>query len=342
MIPLEQLRFAQKYPFTKTAQKAIKTLNVPLNRISEDVRERARIRVERALLRKNYAPRFFGEDPELLENEILSFPLAKIIVSLLDELSAMQAFAKSVANSTLVFLRSAENTVEECISLASELGLKFDLDEEGNFLVPLTVFLSIPFNNDSLKLVNRVVENGMVFLSTDLFALFLSEKAYSIVLKSLPVKDSGFPSWIKEAVRVLSDSFKKKKRSFFKGMTHSVKPEFFPPCISELFEGISSGKNLPHIARFYLTTFLNAVGMPQEEIVKLFSHTPNYSERITRYQVKKICTLKGKGYSPPTCTKLKASGLCKENCNVKSPIQFYRNKFFGSKSNEKKSDFNEQ
>jgi len=336
MASLEQLQFAQKYPFTETARSAVKSMNVPLNKIGEDVRERARLRVENAFSKKPYALRIFGGDRELLENEIMSYTVAKIIVSRLEVPLAYESFAKSVSGSTLEFLRNAENQAEEMISLATELKIKFDLGETGNFLVPLTQFLSIPFNNDSLRLINNDVEKGMVFLGKDEFALFLSEKAHSAVFGSLPVKDASFPSWLNEAVQALSGSFKKRRRASFGKISARLQPELFPPCMSSMYEDLAHGKNLPHMARFSLTTFLNASGMPQEEIVRAFSSAPNYSERITRYQVKKICTLKGRGYSPPTCTKLKTTALCKANCSVKSPMQFYRNELYRGKSRRAK------
>ncbi len=337
MVSPEQLRFAQKYPFTATAKNAIKSLDVSLGKISEDVRERAVLRVQNALSRKPYAYRIFGEDRELLENEVLSFPVAKIIVSLLEVPFAAERFAESVSDSALEFLRSADNPLDEATALSSELKVKFDLDEETRFLVQLQSFLSIPFRHASLKLINRDVEKGKVFLEQEAFALFLSEKAFALVLESLPVQGQGFPPWLKEAALSISKQYTKKRRASFGRISGRVRAEFFPPCMEALYADLQRGKNLPHMARFTLTTFLNAAGMPQEEIVRAFSSAPNYSERITRYQVKKICSLKGRGYSPPTCAKLKSAGLCNASCSVKSPMQFYRRGFFkGKRENGKK------
>ena len=104
-----------------------------------------------------------------------------------------------------------------------------------------------------------------------------------------------------------------------------------PPCIASLLEALRRGENLPHSARFALAAFmcsyLLAMGKPVEEavaeIAELFKASPDYDERVTRYQVEHICGLRGGGkrYSPPSCRWMRANGLCVAECGVKNPIQ---------------------
>jgi len=96
--------------------------------------------------------------------------------------------------------------------------------------------------------------------------------------------------------------------------------------MEKLYADLLEGKNLSHFARFDLTTFLNAVNMPESEILKAFSNTPNYDEKITAYQVRKLIKggAQGRGYSPGSCSKIKTHALCVADCDVKHPTQFYR------------------
>jgi DNA primase large subunit len=79
-------------------------------------------------------------------------------------------------------------------------------------------------------------------------------------------------------------------------------------------------ENLAHHARWYLATYLLAIGMAEDDVVNVFSAAPDFSEKITRYQVSHI---KKKGYSVPSCATVMTYGLCCAVCRIGSPINWH-------------------
>jgi DNA primase large subunit len=58
-------------------------------------------------------------------------------------------------------------------------------------------------------------------------------------------------------------------------------------------------------------SFLHAIGMDSEEIMKLFSAAPDFREDMTRYQVEHITgKTSGTEYSPPGCQAMKTYSIC--------------------------------
>ncbi len=107
----------------------------------------------------------------------------------------------------------------------------------------------------------------------------------------------------------------------------------YPPCVRSVLKRLEAGENLPHSARFFLAAFMLNVGMSVDEVVALFRTSPDFNERITRYQVEHIAGARGgKRYSVPSCSKLAAQGLCArdETCgNVKNPLSYVRRRTGG-------------
>jgi DNA primase large subunit len=98
--------------------------------------------------------------------------------------------------------------------------------------------------------------------------------------------------------------------------------------------------------RFGLTSFLVNVGMPIDEIVKLYVSVTDFDESLTRYQIEHIAGLRGTRtkYTPPTCATLRTHGICR-NINdicktIVHPLSYYRKKVLQiqkKKQNEDKS-----
>jgi len=92
-----------------------------------------------------------------------------------------------------------------------------------------------------------------------------------------------------------------------------------------------AGQNMPHAGRFALASFLSFIGMPVEEIIKLFCSSPDFDHSKTAYQVRHITgDGLGKRYTPPECATMRTNGLCfepDELCNgrrVTHPLTYYR------------------
>jgi len=104
---------------------------------------------------------------------------------------------------------------------------------------------------------------------------------------------------------------------------------WLPPCMRRLLERLKRGENLSHFERFALAAFLlNGLGMSVDEALSLFSSAPDFNERIARYQLEHVAGLRGsmKRYSPPSCARLKAEGVCVSSCGVRNPVQFVKSR----------------
>jgi DNA primase large subunit len=322
MHTLDQLLFAQHFPFTGAARKIVKAENLSLGELQPELFERANLMVRHALEGKKYAPELKISD--LLLQEVLAFPVAKIVLSVAAQPQMYARLASMVANSTLEFLDLAKDKKKEAIALASDLGISFDFSENKAFFVslPLQEFLQIPFKDDSLKLVNQFVSKGQVFLDLNGFCRFLKEKAYLIVLSSLPVKLEGIPAKLKKIALGVKGEAKAREQKLFKAAFRGkLAPEAFPPCIAQMYGQLASGQKIPHMANFTLATFLNSVGMPKVQMLALFRKSPNFKERVAGYQLDRIVK---QNYAPPGCDKIKAYGYCTADCRVKHPLGFYR------------------
>jgi DNA primase large subunit len=97
----------------------------------------------------------------------------------------------------------------------------------------------------------------------------------------------------------------------------------FPPCMLKILEDLKSGVNVPHTARFAITSFLLNVGFDVEEIIAMFSSAPDFNEEMTRYQVEHIAGSKGTEYDCPACDTMRTYHNCVKDCKTYHPISFY-------------------
>src|SRR3989475_12194174 len=78
-----------------------------------------------------------------------------------------------------------------------------------------------------------------------------------------------------------------------------------PPCVRHLIDNLAEGKNVQHMGRFTLASFLVNIGAGEEDIVKTFKPASDFSEKMTRYQVEHIAGKRGgrTKYTRPQCPK---------------------------------------
>ena len=91
-------------------------------------------------------------------------------------------------------------------------------------------------------------------------------------------------------------------------------------------------KNLGHQARWFLAVYLINNGMETEKIMEIFSNLPDFSEKITKYQIEHA---KKRGYVVPACGTLKGYGFCVTECRIGSPLNW--RKKYGARTKEKDS-----
>lgn len=177
------------------------------------------------------------------------------------------------------------------------------------------------------KLINRSVKDGYVYLDTDeAVRLIRNELSNLIYTRIKNMKVYEVPIIIKSKADEL-----RKKYSGRYVYRNQFKILEYPPCIKHAMEIINKGENLPHSARFMLATYMLAIGKTEEEVIEIFKNSPDYNEKITRYQVEHLAGKKGSHikYSVPSCDRLRSEDLCfavKECENLINPIQFGRRK----------------
>ncbi|MEM0005476.1 MAG: hypothetical protein QXJ56_04610 [Ignisphaera sp.] len=99
---------------------------------------------------------------------------------------------------------------------------------------------------------------------------------------------------------------------------------FFPPCMQVILRSLTSGENLTHHQRFALATFLINLDIDISELLQIFRSSPDFNERITRYQLEHLAGLRGskRRYLPYSCSTMKTLNMCNSECGVKNPLQY--------------------
>lgn len=326
---MDKLFFAQKFPFTKTAKSVLKELSISVDDVSEDYLRKAALFVLRAFQGGSYE--FDSQNPSknVLELEIASFPIAKMFVSSMKTSNMVEKFSLFIYKNTFNNLVGAENSFDLCIHLADDFELKYYYVEEKGFVeVELLDYLKILFIDNESKVVNKQVYNGRILLNSNDFARFLSELAYLKVFDSLPIPQNSIPKNIVSLSKSIdSQLIVMEKKSFDLKLFGKIQPEFFPPCMSVLYNQQLAGVKLSYFARLSLASFLYQLGMSKSQIVALFSKSPDFKKQIVDYHVSRIFE---KELSAPGCQKMAENGLkvneCGKVCKYKHPIQFYLSK----------------
>jgi DNA primase large subunit len=324
---MEQLVFAQNFPFTEIAKKIIKDTKLTPENVPEQAIRRAALMVSRAITGKEYSLDLNNPPKELMEYEVIAFPIAKMFVSSMNVTNIEKKFSLLIQKATFNSLLETKNSLELCIELANDFGVEFELSDEKNFSIelPLLEFLKVNFNEDELKLINQATEKGIIYLNINDFARFLSEKAYMKTIESLPIPKQQIPKKIQQLSKSIeSQIFVMEKKEFDLKIEGKADPNLFPPCIQIIYTQQIEGKKLPHFSRLTLATFLKAVGMTHQEQMKIFSKSPDFKEHLASYQLQRIYE---KDLSAPSCKKIAEYGLKVKECSicdVKHPLQYYK------------------
>ncbi len=322
----DELNFAYRFPFSSVSKKIIESAAISFTSVPEKPLKRAYNLSSQALRGSSYDPESDNTkiltDKDVLFDEVLAFPLSKLIVAVADRFEIKRKYLDFLS-SYFFYSLSQLSSNKELVDLALDLKLDFSLVEGDNSeffaFVSLPDFLRVEHPNPEAKLVNQSLDNGFVYFSRIGFARLIADIAV------FDVQASFFkPSAVDPAVLRYADSLRKTfSESFakFSAFSGPVRLEAFPPCMNKIHSGLFSGSNTPHMARFSFAAFLVSIRMPVEKIVDLFRKAPNFNEKITKYQVERISQ---KAYSCPSCDKMRSYGLCVANCPVYSPLEFYR------------------
>ncbi len=326
---LAELKEAQAFPFSESAERIVKQSGLSAEDIPSPVLQRAIQIVEAVAVGKNYW-QDVQQYEEFLERDVLAFPVAKILLSLTKNQSLYERFAEQVSENAFEQL---EKSPEKALDLGQELGLKVALAEKPFFIsLSLNDFLAAQHGLPYLKLVNSRVEKGIVFLNKEEFLQVLKDSVKQRVRDSLPILLQKPSQALKEKAALLGQQlFQRQQKMDENILKGKLDLNALPPCMAKIYADLLKGENVNHSARFNIAVFMNAIGMPKESIVQLFSRTPNWNERVSRYQVEGLLQKK---YTPANCDTMQSYALCVKSANgeqcackvagAKTPRQWYR------------------
>ena len=337
-----------RYPFLGAAREAVDAADVNLARVvrrDEAVLARALNRIESALDSGR-----IGEPHRRDRVELLSYPVARVLVSLVDQHVLTRKYARAEAATAHERLQAAftdgdglKSSDRDRLTISSLL-VEFDMSKavretaEG-YAVGVGTYLTYASEkrDDEWRLVNRTLRDGELELTESELLALVEQAIEGRVSDGLPLAvPDAIASHLDTEIERIED------RLADLDLTRdidTVVPELFPPCMSALLDQIQQGEHLEHHSRFAIATFLTTIGLTTDEIVDLFEVNPGFGEEATRYQVDHI---RGKTsptqYSPPACSTMQSYGDCVNKDNlceqISHPLAYYEAKLDGADEEE--------
>ena len=340
-----------RYPFFEAAREAVAEAEVALPELvaaGAPAVERGRERVERALMEGTVE----SETPEEYDAraELLSYPVARILVSLLDSSAAVEKYATAeAATAAERFAADAERGDD---GLRSTATVAVDRDQvraefahaarvraapiAGNrepewFRVGVGAYLSLssPDWGESWRLVNRELARGEVRVEREELYRLLRAAVRERVLEGLPFELETEGQLATELESQVADLKRLLSERPHVGPIDVVVPELFPPCMTNLIDKAERGVELSPPESFALMAFLTGIGLDADEVVAFCADTSLDAEQV-RYQTEYLRDDRGTQYPPPTCETLSAYGIChneEEHWRVAAdPLAYYETK----------------
>ena len=265
------------------------------------------------------------------EMHLLSYLFSRLILSAQADLKVINWVALTEALRAEKTLEKEEASV--LVWVSGQLGVPVEVVEE-KFQVEYTVYLTATksLRTGRWKLVNRGVVDGNVMLDQSTLVRVLREIVVEHLQKELPELPEELGAKVLERftsdMEVMQEMAKEREE---RALRKLGRLDFgkAPPCFAGHLADLQAGINLPHPARFFLTTFLTALGQDPENIMKLYATAPDFKESITRYQVEHITgKISGAEYDTPSCSSLISQGVCPGGnalCReIIHPLSYYR------------------
>ena len=335
-----------RYPFLDDARAAVEAADVDLADAIDGggpIVERARERVTLAIDEGRV-----GSPNRSVRTELLSYPVARVLVSLVDEPGLTRRYAQSEADTAYerftadveddVELRSVNRATIDLDRLLREFDVSAtaempmgptDARSLDRFPVALGRYLALAdgLADDRWRLVNRTVAGGTVAVSrTELYEL-LREAIRVRVEDGLPL---SVPEPIVDALADDVATIRERLADPDLPIPNAVEPDLFPPCVMALRERASSGGDLPDHSRFVLTSFLVTIGMEPDDVVAEFEGDPE----AVRKQVAHLREGDAAEYPPPSCATMQAYGDCVNMdalCEtIAHPLEYYEKRLRGA------------
>lgn len=250
---------------------------------------------------------------------VLSYICSRMIVSSLDDWVRMR-YAVNEANYYRELMNKDITKHDGDVILrliSADIGLKL---KGWNVHVSAYIRASSRIRDDRWRLVNRRLREGYVETTKNDVLRIIEELLRVKLFEKVP----SIPT-IQDAVRDLNRKATKEAKKFDIDLGE-VDLNCLPPCMKEILSELQRGMNIPHTARFAITSFLLNIGMDVESVINLFKTAPDFDDEKTRYQVEHIAGERGKGseYISPSCDTMKTYQNCVADCKVSHPLLYYK------------------
>ena len=329
-------KLAAKFPFLEDATEMANKNEADIDKlltsfVFEDARARGVERLEDTIKDSeiSYVP-LNKEDDRL--TEVMSYPYARMIVSCIDDRFLTKRYALAEAKRMNRLL--GDEPYPNIMKIATALGVRSQTDENG-LMMHFSDYLkfSSRIKSTEWKLVNTEMKKGNVVLPKEKFVRVLENALFDKIESELPLNvPDEYKKMMQSDIDHISLMLAESKNRFNPGFSGELNKDHLPPCIRTLLANAQNGVNLPHSGRFAMVSFLHAIGMNSDQILTLFSQSPDFDESKSSYQIRHITgELNGSdGYTPPECSTMKTNGICFEpdnlcnNDKVNHPLTYFR------------------
>lgn len=338
-----------RYPFLDAAREAVEQTGVSLADLVAADRdhpavERGRERVERALV-AGTVETDRRVDPR---TELLSYPVARVIVSLLDAPGAVEKYAAAEAataserfteefrhegdagrQATLGAGRAGGDPPSDDGFTVEAFLREFGLDDavlvrDDEYRVAVAEYLRLAPDGEAWRLAVRELSDGRVTVTRGELSELLRSAVERRVADGLPlsvppvIADPLEPTVEAVASRIAGADY---PQSFD---ADAADPAAFPPCVRALLGRAREGESLPPRSRFSLVAFLAAAGLDEERIASLCGRDADGDDQFA-YALDRLV---GDGsYPPPSCETMQAYGDCVNRddlcTRIDHPLEYY-------------------
>ena len=317
-----------KYPFLPEAAMHIRDQGFTIEQFGTDPDLKGIIGKAYQRIRIAVDGKIYKSEEGMLDVEVFSFLMAVILLKQSGSGALTGKFVLAESRRAERYLEadlagSRSHGAEKVIRIIEDLFSVRVRRRDGDILIPIQDYVrrSVLFHEVPWKLVNRRVSGGMVFLTPHEAVRLVRQELNEYIAKR--IRSTTTPPVLpnfEEPVRGLVSLAKQFR-------TEWVVSTEYPPCIKHAIKVLADGVNLPHSGRFMLASYLISRGQTIEQVAPLFKNAPDYNERVTTYQLKQIAGKGEKGYTCPSCSKIKSNDLCFAipACDgIVNPLQFGR------------------
>ena len=335
---------AARYPFLAAAREAVEAADADLADLASagegPVLERATARVEAAIESGTVGPAH--RSPRV---ELFSYPVARVLVSLVDDPGLTRRYAHAEAETALERFRADREggtrlkSVEREPLTLDRLLREFDLAEavtpdDRGYRVDVATYLRLAdgLDGERWRLVSRELAAGAVPVTAEELDALLREAVHERVAEGLPL---SVPEAVAEPLEPTVAELRSSLAEYGGDWSFdAVEPALFPPCVEALLERAAGGGDLPAHSRFALASFLATVGMAREEVVERLAAHPSLDAESAAALVDHVADDAGVEYPPPSCATMVAYGDCVNRdalcARIGHPLAYYERRLDGA------------